>query len=67
MWSARHGGPRTLSRSIDANLDCAFVENELLYVALKMGRPPPGYLLWYTILLISLSLRYLTTQRFLTE
>ena len=34
----RHRGPRTLSKTTDANLDCTFVENELLFVALKIGR-----------------------------
>ena len=29
---ARRGGPRTLSRPTYANLDCAFVENALLFV-----------------------------------
>ena len=28
-WRARHGGPRTLSTTTDANLDCAFIENAL--------------------------------------
>ena len=27
----RRGGPRTLSKKADANLDCAFVENGLVY------------------------------------
>ena len=38
MWRARRGGPRTLSRT-DANLDCAFFENEntLVFVAPKIG------------------------------
>ena len=30
--------PRTPSRTTDANLDCAFVENALLFVVLKFGR-----------------------------
>ena len=34
MW---RGGPRTLSRTTDTNLDCAFVENVLSFVALKIG------------------------------
>ena len=38
MWRGRHGGPRTLLRTTDANLDCAFVENALVFVAPKMGR-----------------------------
>ena len=29
MCRARRGGPRTPSRTSDANLDCAFVENAL--------------------------------------
>ena len=37
MWHARRGGPRTQSRTTDANLDCPFVENALLFVALKIG------------------------------
>ena len=28
---SRHGGPRTSSRTTDATLDCAFVENALFY------------------------------------
>ena len=31
---ARRGGPRTLSRTTLANLDCAFVENTLVFIAL---------------------------------
>ena len=31
-------GPRTPSRTADANLDSAFVENALLFAALKIGR-----------------------------
>ena len=31
VWRARRGGPRTLSTTTDANLDCAFIENALLY------------------------------------
>ena len=29
---ARRKGPRTLSTTTDANLDCAFVENALFYI-----------------------------------
>ena len=35
MWGSRHGdpqGPKTLSRTIDAILDCAHVENTLAFV-----------------------------------
>ena len=41
MWRARRGGPRTLSRT-DANLDCAFFENDntLVFVARKLGEGP---------------------------
>ena len=35
------GGPRTPSGTTDANLDCAFAENALLFVALKIGRAWP--------------------------
>ena len=35
---ARRGGPRTASRTIDANLDCAFIKNALVFVASKIGR-----------------------------
>ena len=38
MWHARPGGPRTPSKTADANLDCAFVENALVFVAPKIGR-----------------------------
>ena len=40
MSSARRGGPRTLSRTTDANLDCAFFEIGLLSVVLNIGRAP---------------------------
>ena len=40
MWRARRGGLKTASRTTNTNLDCAFVENALLFVALKIGRPP---------------------------
>ena len=30
--------PRTRSRTTDANLDCAFVENALVFVVPKIGR-----------------------------
>ena len=37
------GFPRTASTTTDTNLDCVFVENALLFVALKIGKglPPP--------------------------
>ena len=35
MCRARRGGPRTPSRTTDANLDCTFVENALVFVAPK--------------------------------
>ena len=38
MWRGSRGVHRTLSKSADANLDCAFVENALLFVVLKFGR-----------------------------
>ena len=37
MCLARRRGPSTSSRTTDGNLDCAFVEKALLYVALKIG------------------------------
>ena len=38
------GGPKTPSRTTDANLDCAFVENALVFVVLNIGgaQAPPG-------------------------
>ena len=44
MWHVRRGGPRTLSRTTDTNLDFAFVENTFVFVVLKIGRGPgpPG-------------------------
>ena len=33
---ARRGGPRTPSTTTDANLDCAFVENALIYTDLRL-------------------------------
>ena len=43
MGRARRGGLRRALITTDANLDCAFVENALNFVALKIGRalPPP--------------------------
>ena len=38
MCRARRRGPRVPSRTTDANLDCAFVENALLFVVLKIGK-----------------------------
>ena len=38
MCRARRGGPRTPSGPTDANLDCAFVENTLVFVVPKIGR-----------------------------
>ena len=38
MW---RGGPRTPSRTTDTNLVFAFVENVLMFVALKIGRAWP--------------------------
>ena len=32
VYRARHGGPRTSSRTIEANLDCAFVESARVFV-----------------------------------
>ena len=34
-------GPRTPSRTTDSKIDCAFFENALLFVALKIGRACP--------------------------
>ena len=45
MWRVRRKGPRTASRRIaDANLNCAFVENALVYVVPKIweARAPLG-------------------------
>ena len=44
MCHARHEGPRISSRTTDANLDCAFVENAHVFlVVLKIGPlDPPG-------------------------
>ena len=33
-------GPRTLSKTADANLDCAFVETALVFVVPKIGGAP---------------------------
>ena len=38
---ARRGGPRTPSRTSNANLDSAFVENALVYVVAKNGGALP--------------------------
>ena len=35
---ARCKGPRTLSRTIDENLDCVFVENALVFLVPNIGR-----------------------------
>ena len=37
-YRARREGPGTLPRTIDAKLDCALVENSLLFVVPKIGR-----------------------------
>ena len=37
----RREGPRTLPRTTDANLNCVFVGNKLVFVIWKMGRPGP--------------------------
>ena len=41
MCHARCGGPRTLSRTTDANLDCAFVEKTLVFVVPNIEGPGP--------------------------
>ena len=38
MCRARRRGPRTPTRTTDANLDCAFVENTIVFVVQKIGR-----------------------------
>ena len=38
VWPASRGGSRTPSRTIDANLDWAFVEKALLFIVPKIGR-----------------------------
>ena len=38
VWRARRGGPRTSYRTTDANLDCAFVENALIYTDPQMSK-----------------------------
>ena len=44
VWRSKHWGPRTLSWTIDKKLDCVFVENALVYLCQKLGRPrPPLY------------------------
>ena len=45
MWGSRHGdpqGPKTLSRTIDAILDCAHVENTLAFVVPNIVRAQEG-------------------------
>ena len=37
MCRARRRGPRTPTRTTDANLDCAFVENAIVFVLLNIG------------------------------
>ena len=37
MRRSRRGGPRTLLTTTDANLDCAFVENPLVFIVPKIG------------------------------
>ena len=68
MWRARHRGPRTPSRTTDANLDCAFVENALVFVAPKIGRarappvrPPDlkaGFLPKYCLVVSDIAIRF---------
>ena len=38
---ARPGGPRTPSTTTDANLDCVFVENAVVFLDPKNGGPGP--------------------------
>ena len=42
MCCAKRRGPRTPSRTPIVNLDCAFVENALLFVVPKLGALPPS-------------------------
>ena len=42
MCRARHGGPRTPSKTTEANLDCVFFENALLFVVPKIGGARAG-------------------------
>ena len=39
VWWDRRGGPRTPSGTTDSNLDCAFVDNAIVFVVLKNGGP----------------------------
>ena len=38
MYLARRGGPRTPSRTTDANLDCTFVENTIVFIDSKIRK-----------------------------
>ena len=55
VWRARRRGPRTLSTTTDANLDCAFIEIALVFVTPKIGKawappvhPPFPHVFFYT-------------------
>ena len=41
MCCARRGGPRTPSRTIDANHDSAFVDNAIVFVVPNIGGSHP--------------------------
>ena len=38
VCGSRRSGPRKQSTTTDANLDCAFVENALVFIVPKVGR-----------------------------
>ena len=45
VWRARHGGPpSTASQTSDANLDCVFVTNAIVFDVLKTGGLGPSWL-----------------------
>ena len=57
MWRARRGGPRTPSKTTDANLDCAFVENALYFTdPLEFTKKPEGPKIIPTIFLAAATL-----------
>ena len=43
MCCARRERPRTPPRTTDANLDCVFVENALVFLDPKIGGPGPPW------------------------
>ena len=66
MCRSGRGGPRTLSRTTDSNLDCAFVETALVFLVPKIGwvRAPLGPLVCPPAFALATSLYVIKDQSF---